>query len=315
MASQGLFEVVSQRLRRPAEQRDVEEYLDGSTGGDFRVPASQLRSAWTEARTASRRLDVLWQLDPEGVRITCSDKTLTSSHRRKVIRTLRAIQSTARDNARHNKPNQGNVMQCKAADPASSHFMHTGSFTRFADWRFIHEARLNLLPLNGASPWLTGRDQRCRVCGYAKESLPHVLCDCMARSAMYTARHNIVARLRTASRNRFAIASENRTVGNTNLRPDVVLVRGEEAIILDVCCPFDNRLEAFAAARATKIAKYEPVRVHLAQRYQRVTVDAIVIGALGSWDPCNDAVMRRLCSRSYLRLFKKLAVSDVISAS
>ncbi|XP_075530124.1 uncharacterized protein LOC142563455 [Dermacentor variabilis] len=251
-----------------------------------------------------------------GVRITCGDKTLTFSHRRKVIRTLRAIQSAARDNSLHDKPNQGKVMQCVAADPAGSHFMHTGSFTRFADWRFIHKARLNLLPLNGARPWLTGRDQRCRVCGYAKESLPHVLCHCMASSALYTARHNdIVTRLRTASRNRFAIMSENRPVGSTNLRPDIVLVHGEEAIILDVCCPFDNRLEAFAAARAAKVAKYEPVRSHLAQRYQRVTVDAIVIGALGSWDPGNDSVLRRLCSRSYLRLFKKLAVSDVISAS
>ncbi|XP_072145537.1 uncharacterized protein [Dermacentor andersoni] len=235
---------------------------------------------------------------------------------KKVIRTLRAIPSAARDNALHDKPYQGKVMQCVAADPTSSHFMHTGSFTQFADWRFIHRARLNLLPLNGASPWLTDRDERCRVCGYDKESLPHVLCHCMTRSAMYTARHNnIVLRIRTANRNRFDIAYENRPVGNTNLRPDIVLVRGEEAIILDVCCPFDNRLEAFAAARATKITKYEPVRLYLAQRYQRVTVDAIDIGALGSWDPNNDSVMRRLCSRSYLRLFKKLAVSDVITAS
>ncbi|XP_065311918.1 uncharacterized protein [Dermacentor albipictus] len=315
MASQGLFEVVSQRLRRPAEQRDVEDYLGGSTEGDFRAPASQLRSAWTETRKASRRLDVLWQLDPDGVRITCGDKTLTF-HRRKVIWTLRAIQSATRDDALQSNPNQRKVMQCVAADPASSHFVHTGSFTRFADWRFIHKARLNLLPLNGASAWITGRDQRCRVCGYDTESLPHVLCHCMARSAMYTARHNnIIARLRTASRNRFAIASENRPVGTTNLRPDLVLVRGEEAIILVVCCPFDNRLEAFAAARATKIAKYEPVRLHLAQCYQRLTVDAIVVGAVGSWYPCNDSVMRRLCSRSYLRLFKKLVVNDVIFVS
>ncbi|XP_072140745.1 uncharacterized protein [Dermacentor andersoni] len=164
MASHGLFVVVSKRLRRPAEQRDVEDYLSGSTEGDFRAPASQLRSAWTEARKASRRLDVLWQLDREGVRITCGDKTLTSSHRRKVIRTLRAIQSATRDDALHCKPNQGKVMECVAADPASSHFMHTGSFTRFADWRFIHKARLNVLPLNGASPWMTGRDQRCTFC-------------------------------------------------------------------------------------------------------------------------------------------------------
>ncbi|XP_050037758.3 uncharacterized protein [Dermacentor andersoni] len=299
MASQGLFEVVSTRLRRPVEQRDFEDYLSGSTEGDFRAPASQLRSAWTEARKASRRLDVLWQLVPEGIRIICGEKMLTSSHRKKVIRTLHALQSATRDEALYCKPNQGKVMQCVAADPVSSHFMHTGSlatrdealyckpnqgkvmqcvaadpvsshfmhtgsFTRFADWRFIHKAKLNLLPLNGASPWITGRDQRFRVCGYEKETLPHVLCHCMTNSVMYTAWHNsIVARLRTASRNRFTITYENRPVGNTNLRPDLVMVRGEAAIVLDVYCPFDNRPEAFSAARA---AKDEPVRLHLAQR-------------------------------------------------
>lgn len=101
MASQGLFEVVSKRIRWPAEQGDVEDYLRGSTEGDFRAPASQLRSTWTEARKASVPPPgcPVATGDPEGVRITCGDKTLTSSHRRKVIRTLRAIQSAARDSS------------------------------------------------------------------------------------------------------------------------------------------------------------------------------------------------------------------------
>ncbi|XP_075556691.1 uncharacterized protein LOC142588757 [Dermacentor variabilis] len=154
-----------------------------------------------------------------------------------VIRTLRALQSAARDAVLRSKPNQGEVPQCMAADPTSSHFMHSGSFPRFADWRFIHKARLNLRPLNGACPWMTGRDQRCRACGYEKEALPHVLCHCMTPT-MYTARHNsIAALLRTASRNRFTIIYENRPVGNTNLRPDLVMARGEEAIVLDVVAP------------------------------------------------------------------------------
>lgn len=95
---------------------------------------------------------------------------------------------------------------------------------------------------------------------------------------MYTARHNnIVARLRTACRNRFSITYENRPVGNTSLRPDLVVARGEKAIVLDVCCPFDNRPDAFSTARAAKVFKYEPVRLHLAQRYQRVSIDAVIV--------------------------------------
>ncbi|XP_037561143.1 uncharacterized protein LOC119440291 [Dermacentor silvarum] len=280
MALQGLLEVVSRRLRRPAEKKDVEDYLSGST----EVTSGRRHRNYVPPgrRHARRRMDVLWQLDPDGVRITCGDKILTSTHRRKVIRTLRAIQSAARDTVFHNKPNQGKVLQCVAADPASSHFMHSGSFTRLADWRFIHMARLNTLHLNEACPWMTSRDQRCRECGYVRKTLPHVLRHCMSKSPMYTARHNnIVVRLRTACQHRFTITYENRPVGSTNLRPDLGVARGEEAIVLDVCCPFDNRPDAFSAARTAKITKFEPVRLYLAQRYQRVIIDAAIVGAVG----------------------------------
>ncbi|KAL1478374.1 hypothetical protein MTO96_000298 [Rhipicephalus appendiculatus] len=160
------------------------------------------------------------------------------------------------------------------------------------------------------------RDQRCRTCGYQRETLPHVLCHCMARSAMYTARHNaVVARLRKAAAREFTVAFENRPVGDTGLRPDLVLVRGEEALILDVACPFENTPEAFSNARNDKMAKYEPVAAYLRRRYQRVTVGAVIVGALGAWDPANDRVLQRLCSRTYLRLFKKVCVSDVVAGS
>ncbi|GIY44230.1 uncharacterized protein CDAR_27071 [Caerostris darwini] len=47
-------------------------------------------------------------------------------------------------------------MECVALSPSSSHFITDGKYTRFADWRFIHKARLNLVPLNGAQQWKTG---------------------------------------------------------------------------------------------------------------------------------------------------------------
>ncbi|KAL1481678.1 hypothetical protein MTO96_034302 [Rhipicephalus appendiculatus] len=132
---------------------------------------------------------------------------------------------------------------------------------------------------------------------------------------MYTARHNaLVARLRKAAAQEFTVAFENRPVGDTGLRPDLVLVRGEEALI-DVSCPFENTPEAFSNARNDNMAKYEPVAVYLRRRYQRVTVGAVIVGALGAWDPDNDRVLRRVCSRAYLRLFKKVCVTDVVAAS
>ncbi|KAL1481667.1 hypothetical protein MTO96_034291 [Rhipicephalus appendiculatus] len=290
---------------------------DAYIEGAFRAPATQLRSVWTEARKASRRLHVVWSLAPRNPTITCGDATITSAHRCRVMRSICEVLAADPDRAFHAQPNQGKVMAFVSADRASAHFMRSGAFRHFADWRFIQRARLNLVPLNGAVMWgAADRDQRCRTCGYQRETLPHVLCHCMARSAVYTARHNVVVtRLRKAASRKFTVAFENRLVGDTGVRPDLVIVRGEEAIILDVACSFENTPEAFSNTRNDQMAKYEPVATYLRRRYQRVSVGAVIVGALGAWDLCNDRVLQRICSRSYLRLFKKVCVSAVVAAS
>ncbi|KAH6938988.1 hypothetical protein HPB50_015349 [Hyalomma asiaticum] len=88
-----------------------------------------------------------------------------------------------------------------------------------------------------------------------------------------------------------------------------------ETLVLDVSCPLDNGLDTFTETRRHKSSKYRPVRDHLQRRYQRDTVEAIVISALCSSVPASDAVMRRLCNRCYLRTLKRLVVSGVVVAS
>ncbi|XP_075741321.1 uncharacterized protein LOC142790228 [Rhipicephalus microplus] len=145
-AREALHQVVSRRLRRDADDEDIEAYLSGDTEGDFRQTPTQLQSVWTEARKASRRLTVAWELQDQGARITCGEATVSTRNMNKLVRTLRAILSQNRDRSLEAKPNQGKAMACVAADPANSHFMWTGRYTRFKEWRFIHRARLNLLP-------------------------------------------------------------------------------------------------------------------------------------------------------------------------
>ena len=55
--------------------------------------------------------------------------------------------------------------------------MRTGLHTPFCDWRFIHRARLGVVPLNATRRFGTG-DRRCRRCGHALETLPHVKNHC-----------------------------------------------------------------------------------------------------------------------------------------
>jgi hypothetical protein len=206
-------------------------------------------------------------------------------------------------------------MECVAADTASSHFFRTGLYTRFADWRFIHRARLNLLPLNGRSYNQTDDDRSCRRCGFENETLPHVINHCMRYTDLFTRRYNaVVNRIRKAAESKYTNLAENDVVLG-NLRPDLVIVKNNKATIIDITVPFENRMEALNQARLLKLQKYEDLARAPSGRFAEVKVDTIVLGSLGSWDPENDKVMRTMCSKKYLKPFKKLCVSDVIRYS
>jgi len=80
------------------------------------------------------------------------------------------------------------------------------------------------------------------------------------------------------------------------LRPDLVIRHkpSKSVVICDVTVPFENRWTAFEDARTRKIAKYSPLAEELQRRGYRVIVTAFIVGALGSWDPRNEAVLRLL---------------------
>ncbi|KAH6942802.1 hypothetical protein HPB50_010744 [Hyalomma asiaticum] len=210
-------------LRLPIKKM-LTRYVGGAVHDEFRTASSQLRSTWTEACKASRRLNNLWELDPEAPRITCDSSIISSSSCRTVVRSLGEVLLTARDRVPQERPTQGKFMQSVAAELSSAHFMRISTHTNSADWRFSRGARPSLLNLNGACMWAS--------------------LSCNQRS-------------------------RNHTFCNTNLTPDLVLVAGEEAILLDVACPFDNGPDAFAEARLQKIAKYQPMRQHLSWGYHR----------------------------------------------
>ncbi|XP_064462361.1 uncharacterized protein LOC135372832 [Ornithodoros turicata] len=216
-----LQHTVSKRLRRDVNTEDIEAFLNSNTEGDFRGASNPFRSTWTEARKASGRLNITWELSNDaGPAITRARSTITHNARTKLMAKLRANLCKERDAELQQLPNQGKAIEAVAADPASSHFMTTGDYMTFVAWRFIHKARLNQLPLNGVQPWNATADKRCRRCCYASESLPHVLCHCMEKRAAYTERHNkIVQRVKSVARMRYSIISENKPVGDTNLRP------------------------------------------------------------------------------------------------
>lgn len=94
-----------------------------------------------------------------------------------------------------------------------------------------------------------------------------------------------------------------------------MIQKAGDVIIIDETVPFDNGLDAFEAARKSKIEKYSNVAQEMSLQGKNVVLEAIVARTLGSWDPANDRVMKRICSRRYLSTFKNIAVSEKISFS
>lgn len=77
--------------------------------------------------------------------------------------------------------------------------------------------------------------------------------------------------------------------------------------------PFENALVALEEARKTKLEKDNNLAIELSINSKKTIVEAIDVGALGSWNPVNDKLLRRLCAKNYLKIMKKIIISETIA--
>ena len=216
------------------------------------------------------------------------------------------------------KPDQGKAYSCTNLREASNHFLLNGRYTRFCDYRFIHRARLGVVPLNGARRFGNG-DKRCRRCGYVNETLPHVLNHCTVHSAAWQRRHNAVQdRLARGARlPPGAVLNINRQVPGvrSTLRPDLVVLNeaSREVKIIDICIPFEGAPDALEVARQQKLEKYNQLAAELSSNGYRVSLDAFVVGSLGAWLAQNFRVAKSLgIAPKYTQTMARLMTSDTI---
>ena len=215
------------------------------------------------------------------------------------------------------KLDQGKVFKVTSRWSDSNHFIRTGVCTRFADWRFIHRARLDCVPLNATRRFGDG-PTGCRRCANPLETLPHVLSCCLKHSHARQLRHNnIVHRVANAvPRIAGVVSTDRRIVGSDSpLRPDIVVTdqQSRTMTIVDVAVVFENGTEPFDGARQQKIHKYSALADYFRTRGWTVHLDAIIVGALGGWDPNNEATLRTLrISKRYCKMMRRYIVSDTI---
>ncbi|XP_074834024.1 uncharacterized protein T26G10.4-like [Carettochelys insculpta] len=328
VAENALRDTTRRRIGRAPTAQDLVTYLSGSLEGEFGRDGGDLSSFWSRARNASRRLGkrigCRWVWSEErrelGIlipRIATEGHTIVTPSTRTLLERL--LKNTIRHQyaeALRKKPDQGKVFDVTSCWGACNHFLRAGNFTRFADWRFIHRACLNCVPLNGAVCHGIC-DKRCRRCGYPLETLPHVLCGCMVHSAAWQCRHNAIQdRLVKALPPTLGSVTVDSSIPGTDslLRPDIVMTNewSKKVLIVDITVPFENRMVAFCDAQAKKLQKYAPLADTLRSRGYLVEVHALLVGALGVWDPLNDVLEACEVSRYYARMMRRLMVSDAI---
>ena len=315
-AEEQLTESVRRRLPAPPTAAQVAGYLNGEAlrdGGDVATRFSRARIA---TKALAKLIPVSWQARDGELRLTVGDEDVA---RGKAAAQLREAVRHATAARLHAKPHQGKVMKCVADQRVSSHYMYSGSYTRFAEWRFVHRARLGLVPLNGVRHGAAPADTRCRRCGYARETLPHVLCHCMQKhSVAYQKRHDaLLSRLTAAVRRDGVDVRVNRQVPGSasTLRPDLVVTRdgGATVVLADVTVAFENGPEAMRAASDAKERKYRPLVEELRAAGKEASVVTLVLGPLGTWWRGNETALRRLrVSRNYAKLMRRLMVSDTL---
>jgi hypothetical protein len=145
-----LSNVVKKHFRRPPEPQELANYLCGSMEGAFTNESPDISNIWTRLRSAMWRLrskiDVSW-VNEDNQMTLCNGFVL----QRGVAEY--ALRNSIREHYRQKliaKPDQGKVYDISSATNPPNHFLQNGDFTRFADWHFIHRARLDCVPLNGS---------------------------------------------------------------------------------------------------------------------------------------------------------------------
>ena len=337
VAKHALTAVVKRKTRHLPSENEICNYINGASDGDLANPSGDIRSLWSRTRSATvtlkKSINLSWSFNTTRKQFEISipmpqqQPEVTIVHPVARHHLLGVLRKAARVNimARlQRKPNQGKVFEVSALWSSSNHFLRSGLYTRFADWQFTHRARLDCVPLNTTKRFGDG-DKRCRRCGYTLETLPHVINHCLPHMTAITNRHNaILDRLVVATHKDLGTAVVNRTtqeieVGDqSSKKPDLVITNHvtKKVIIIDVTCPFENRLAAFQTARNLKQTKYGSLTSEMEAEGYSVKLDAFIVGSLGSWDPANEKVLRTLrISRKYSKMMRKLMTSDAIKWS
>ena len=214
IAWDSLREVVKNKFGCTPSNGYLADYLNGREGGEGgpRSFWARVRRSTTEMRKRcniswwwSETLEELQFLIPQPG-AEPDEARIHPGVRHHLCRLLRAAVRDHYIRRLLNKPDQGKFLSLALLWSSFNHMMQTGAYTRFADWHFLHRARLDCVPLNATKRF---GDKRCRRCPHHPETLPRVLSSCEKHSVARQQRHhNIVHRLARAIPSRAKLSAK-----------------------------------------------------------------------------------------------------------
>ena len=324
VARSALVESVRRKIRRETNADYIAGYLSVSVDGDLALPSTSRASFWSRIRAAAARTAkkigyrCLW--DPGRAERSLEwparggrKVTVPPAAKRQVIGRMRAAVSE------HYMSGQGMVLESTSRHGVRNRFMWSGKYIRFADWRFVHRARLDVLPLKGRVDGALVTDA-VGDADMRRKPFP----TCSATAARFRPLVNCFTmqceKLAAASKLPGEVRLNQRVQGVGGdlaaLRPDIVVSHEPSitVVIVDVTVPFENSFAALEAWRLEKVQKYQSLSDAVRGRGYVVHVDGFVVGALGAWHPNNDGLASffRVSSRD-ASLMGLLMVSETIA--
>ena len=209
----------------------------------------------------------------------------------------------------------------------SEHSLHIFKDPTVSDdvWRFTILGRMNSLVLSCTS----GRRfddtlTNCRRCigevdanGHAHvETQCHVLQCCTFNKGLISKRHdNIAEAFHRMLLNLDIDAEWEIPVGEvtTRLRPDIIVRTKKHNYLIDIKAPYDE-IENMNRARLDNVGKYSDLANDMRKTTKKgCSVETFIVGALGSWDPANNDLLRKLTvsDAEQLKLAKLVTISSI----
>ncbi|KAL5509882.1 hypothetical protein EMCRGX_G005322, partial [Ephydatia muelleri] len=289
----------------PTDPDHLERWL-ATTASPLEGKAGDLQSLWSSVRGSLILTGSIIKLTEESATLHTAKHTVTWAKRKLAYQVLKEGTNSRHLTLLQRSADKGRASLSTSLHPDSTFFTYTGAFLSFPQYRFIHRARLNLLP---------------RTCGRVPETLAHVLNHCHFNFGMARARHNSIREriVRAVPEFLGTKMKEQQIPGTTgDNRPDLTIISpcGTKVTLVEVSCPFEGTPTALEDAANLKVAKYEPLRQQLLQTYAEVTIHPFIVGSLGSWFPGNDRVLSALpIGQKYAALMRRLCVVSAIAGS